>query len=380
MSETPILQFGTSRFLLAHADLFISQSMETGDGRGPITVVQTTGNAESLRRVEALNAGVPYPVRIEGLRSGKPVRTTLEGRAIARAFSAGADWPAVRRAALAARIILSNTGDRGFDLDAADTADTLGDRSRAPASFPAKIAVLLLERFERVPAEPISLFPCELVSRNGDRLRELVLGIAREHRFPEAFFTYVEEKCHFANSLVDRIVSEPLEPVGAVAEPYALWAIERQDGLELPCRHPSIVVTDDLARYETLKLHVLNLGHTVLAEQWMKQGLGAEVTVLDMMNAPASRSVLETVWADEVIPAFACRGLEQEAASYVDEVRERFLNPFLRHRLSDIAKNHDEKIRRRIVPVIQMVPEGERTLPQPILRSIAGMQNVVHLD
>lgn len=27
-TDTPILQFGTSRFLLAHADLFISQALE----------------------------------------------------------------------------------------------------------------------------------------------------------------------------------------------------------------------------------------------------------------------------------------------------------------------------------------------------------------
>ena len=32
-----------------------------------------------------------------------------------------------------------------------------------------------------------------------------------------------------------------------------------------------------------------------------------------------------------------------EAPAYVDEVRERFMNPFLAHRLADIASNHDEK-------------------------------------
>ena len=67
--------------------------------------------------------------------------------------------------------------------------------------------------------------------------------------------------CLWVNSLVDRIVSEPLEPLGAVAEPYALWAIENRPGLEPPCRHADVVVTDDLKRYERLKLFLLNLGH-----------------------------------------------------------------------------------------------------------------------
>ena len=29
--DTPILQFGTSRFLLAHADLFVSQALDKGE-------------------------------------------------------------------------------------------------------------------------------------------------------------------------------------------------------------------------------------------------------------------------------------------------------------------------------------------------------------
>ena len=43
-----------------------------------------------------------------------------------------------------------------------------------------------------------------------------------------------------AQAELDRIVSEPIEPVGAVAEPYALWAIEAQPGLVAPTAHPAI--------------------------------------------------------------------------------------------------------------------------------------------
>ena len=82
---------------------------------------------------------------------------------------------------------------------------------------------------------------------------------------------WIGEDCVWVNSLVDRIVSEPLEPLGAVAEPYALWAIEDQPGLELPCRHADVVVTNDLKRYERLKLFILNLGHTCLAEIWRRR-------------------------------------------------------------------------------------------------------------
>lgn len=351
--ENPILQFGTSRFLLAHADLFIAEALARGEALGKVTLVQTTGSPESARRVAALALGASYPVRVRGLLDGQIVDEELRGDAIGKALFAGSDWPAVRRAALAARVILSNTGDRGFVLDPLDTRETMADRTVAPKSFPAKIAALLLERSEARPQQPISLFPCELVEKNGERLSAIVAGLAREWGFPDSFFAYLETHCRFANSLVDRIVSEPIEPVGAVAEPYALWAIGEQDGLVLPCRHPAIIVTPDLERYETLKLHILNLGHTFLAQRWRQEGRPATETVREILADAAIRSDLETVWREEVLPVMAARGLGEAAAAYMAEVLDRFRNPFLVHRLSDIANNHPDKINRRIRPMVE---------------------------
>lgn len=352
IDENPILQFGTSRFLLAHADLFISQALSRGEALGKVTLVQTTGSEESAKRVLALASGASYPVRVRGLAEGRVVDEELRGNAIGKALFARSDWPAVRRAALAARVVLSNTGDRGFALDPLDTRESIADRAVAPRSFPAKIAALLLERSECHPQQPVSLFPCELVEKNGARLREIVVGLARHWEFPESFFSYLETHCRFANSLVDRIVSEPIDPVGAVAEPYALWAVGEQEGLVLPCRHPAIVVTSDLQRYETLKLHILNLGHTFLADRWRKEERAAAETVCEILTDAAVRGDLETVWREEVLPVMAARGLGEEAAAYTGQVLDRFLNPFLEHRLSDIANNHFEKINRRIRPIV----------------------------
>jgi tagaturonate reductase len=168
--------------------------------------------------------------------------------------------------------------------------------------------------------------------------------------------------------LVDRIVSEPIQPVGAVAEPYALWAIERQDGLVLPCNHAAIIVTDNLAQYERLKLWVLNLGHSFLAERWIAERRPAEETVLSAMSDPALRQQLEAVWSEEVLPVFAVEGLESEAEAYIAEVRERFLNPFLKHRLSDVAQNHREKKLRRIAPLVALAEQYGLAIAQSRLR------------
>jgi tagaturonate reductase len=370
LDMTAVLQFGTSRFLLAHADLFVSQALETGQAIGRITVVQTTDSSESASRIKALTMLDAYPVQVRGLRAGVPVREDLEGRAIERGLSANRDWADIVDIAARADVILSNTGDRGYDLSDEDTSERMAESDRVPRSFPAKLVTLLLERWKRNPLATVSIFPCELVQRNGERLRALVLGLAAEWDFPPDFIGYLKEKCHFANSLVDRIVSEPLHPVGAVAEPYALWAIERQEGLVLPCVHPSIVLTDTLDTFEDLKLFFLNLGHTVLADAWLTGDRQASETVREIMEDVDVRARLEAIWRDEVLPVFAASGIEGEAERYIEQVRDRLMNPFLDHRLSDIAGNHAEKKRRRLQPVLDRGRALPRPPAQPLLSAI----------
>ena len=180
-------------------------------------------------------------------------------------IDAATQWDELERLFIAARCAVSNTADRGYETDPGDRPD-----DAPPRSFPAKLAKLLLARFA-AGADPITLFPCELTPGNGRVLRGVTLGVLERWEAPEEARRWVGEECLWVNSLVDRIVSEPLEPLGAVAEPYALWAIEDQPGLELPCRHPAIVVAADLKPYERLKLFILNLGHTYLAEIWARR-------------------------------------------------------------------------------------------------------------
>ena len=370
MSEaTPILQFGTSRFLLAHADLFVSEALEAGKALGKIAIVQTTGKAQSAARIAALGNPDGYPVRIRGLKNGVAVDEERRGMAVAFGLTANQDWQTVREIASVAKVIISNTGDRGYELDSDDTVELVNDFTRVPKSFPAKLCLLLLERWQLHPESEISIFPCELIPRNGDRLKDIIRGLADSWQLPAGFTFYLTEKCRFANSLVDRIVSEPIEPVGAVAEPYAIWAVENQAGLTLPCVHPHLVLTDDLDHYENLKLYLLNLGHSYLAERWLVDARAKDETVREAMADLDLRADLEAVWHEEVLPLFAAEGLGTEAKAYVDDVRERFLNPYLAHRLADIAGNHDEKKRRRIAPVIAWAEKLGLNLPQTRLRA-----------
>ncbi len=367
----PILQFGTSRFLQAHVDLFVSEAAERGMALGGITVVQTTGNPASTARMRAMARAEGFDVIVRGLADGLAVEQRKTCASVREAFHASTHWPAVReRMRGPVQVIVSNTGDNGWAVTPDDGPALLAAGAAAPASFPAKLLVLLHDRWQARPDAPLTLLPCELVSRNGERLRGIVATLAREWGCTPAFVDWLQAHVVWANSLVDRIVSQALEPVGAVAEPYALWAIEAQPRLQLPCRHPAIVLTDDLARHERLKLFLLNLGHTLLADLWSKRGLAADMTVLQAMQTPTLREALEDTWQHEVLPVFDALGQGDEARSYLVALRDRLLNPFLAHRLADIAQNHEQKKARRVQPLVELAQRHVPGLPQPRLQAV----------
>ena len=363
MAEFPILQFGASRFLQAHVDLFVSEALPRGEAMGRIAVAGTTGSPESRRRIAAFAAGDPYPVLVKGLSKGAIVDERVEVSSIGAGVDALTQWDELERLFIEARCAVSNTADRGYETDPDDRPD-----ADPPRSFPAKLAKLLLAR-HRAGAEPITLFPCELTPGNGQILRGVVLDVLDRWQTPATSRRWIGDECLWVNSLVDRIVSEPLEPLGAVAEPYALWAIEDQPGLELPCRHPAIVVAADLKPYERLKLFILNLGHTYLAELWAKEGGAPTLTVREAMADTTMRAKLDALYAEEVLPVFAAIGMGDAAQAYLKTVIERFSNPFLNHRLSEILINHEAKKARRFGGLIELAKASGARIKLPRLKA-----------
>ncbi|MCZ2720985.1 mannitol dehydrogenase [Marinomonas sp. 15G1-11] len=382
MNDGLIMQFGTSRFLQAHVDFFVGESIAQGHSNSKVVVVQTSNSLAGKMRLKAFQSNATYPVKIQGLKLGKIVNQTVQVQSIETGFQADSDWSDVV-SLFCQRVthVVSNTADQGYLLEATDSLDL-----SPPASFPAKLLVLLFARFKD-NAVPVTIMPCELVVNNGDVLKNLVLNLAAQWALPPVFLDWLQNRCLWINSLVDRIVSESIEPIGAVAEPYALWAIEDQPGLVLPCQHDAIRVLDNLEEAEFLKLGVLNLSHTYLVDTWRQlkrvEATRPEMesihTVVQAMENPLLRHAFETVLAEEVVPVLLAMNLNEEVIAYVDSVRERFLNPFLQHNLSDIEQNHQSKIERRISPVVSKAQRLLPSLKQPKL--VACMvRNQVQMD
>ena len=81
------------------------------------------------------------------------------------------------------------------------------------------------------------------------------------------------------------------------------------------------------------------------------------------------RAKLDTLYDEEVLPVFAGIGMGDEAEPYLKTVIERFSNPFLNHRLSEIFTNHEAKKRRRFGGLIDLARANDVRVSLPRLKA-----------
>jgi tagaturonate reductase len=313
-------------------------------------VAQTTGEERAL----ALNRqGGRYHVLVRGLENGVLVDRVEECGSISRALVASRQWDEVRDVARSAalRYILSNTAEEGYKLHPED-GPAAGTPRLAPRSFPAKLLLVLKERFES--GQPgVTVLPCELFEHNAELLLGIVRQVAEQWQLPESFRRWLGTECRWLNALVDRIVTDPPadqprpegDDLAVMAEPFALWAIEVKDGKETLFPHPDITLTSDVQPYFLRKVRILNAAHTALVNKSRPHGY---LTVQQAMRDPEIDAWLQRLLFDEIVPTLA--GRVEGPAEFARQTLERFRNPFLAHKLSDIAAYHESKVKIRLQP------------------------------
>jgi tagaturonate reductase len=341
-----VLQFGSGRFLRAFADLFIHQANEQGQAVGRVVIVQSTGSD----RAGGLNQQAGrYHVVIRGLERGEVVDRIEPVGSISRAISAATEWAEVLRLARSPdlRIVLSNTTEAGYDLDAGDRPG-----NAPPRSFPAKLLAVLAER-HKAGLPGLILVPCELREHNADLLKQIVLQLATDWNLPKATRDWIRDVCPWLNTLVDRIVTgtpqeHPLlasDALLTVCEPYALWAIQQPTGFRAFLVHPAVIWTASVEPYFLRKVRILNGAHTALLIKAMPRGFS---TVRQAVSDPELGTWLERLLFEEIVPVLD--GRVDDPAGFARQTLERFRNPFVDHRLADIALHHAKKVAVRLEP------------------------------
>ena len=361
-----VLQFGAGRFLRAFVDRFVQQANDAGQQVGSVVVVQSTAGG----RAEAINAQPGgFHVLVRGYEQGELVDRVEPVRSISRALVAAAQWVEVLDLATSPdlRYLVSNATESGYALAKDDLLN-----SQPPRSLPAKLSQVLWTRY-RSGGGPLVLLPCELIERNAEALLELVVEQARLWQLPEAFEAWVRGECQWLNNLVDCMVTNPpaehpLSPSDrllAHAEPYALWAIERPSRPVSLFEHRAMRLVDDLAPYYLRKVRILNGLHSAMVGKFLP---GSFETVQQVL---ADRDAVRWVRAllyEEIVPTIAYR--VDGVAEFADQTFDRLRNPFLAHRLADIALNHADKVRVRLLPTLR---EYEQLFGRPPRRLMEAL-------
>ena len=371
-----ILQFGTGRFLRAFADFFIDEARTSGRYDGTIVMVASTPSG----RLELFNnqkGQYTLWTRGHGLSGSTNEFHTVNS--VSRVLSANQNWNDVLRIALSENleVILSNTTEIGLSLQE-------NDSQALPQSFPGRLCALLYDRaecFNYATSKGVTILPCELVDHNGDLLHELVLEQAREWKLAPRFTDWLDQSTLFCNTLVDRIVpglpgraelEEAYTRIGfvdellTVCEPYRLWAIQGDPSLKERLgfleNSEGIVLTSDIAPYRTRKIRLLNGGHTLSVPIALL--IGCE-TVLECMNHPLVSKFIESLLRDEIGPVLPVD--PDSVTPYVDEVLQRWRNPYMHHRLLDITLQSTTKLQHRVVPTLSDYYKKHPNGPAPRL-------------
>jgi len=342
-----ILQFGSGRFLRAFADLFIHQANQGPNPPGKVVIVQSTGGGE---RAGGLNTqGGRYHVVLRGIEAGQVIDRVETCESISRALVASEQWDEVLKVARSPelKLILSNTTETGYDLKPEDTAS-----DAPPRSFPAKLLAVLRARFEAGQA-PLTIAPCELRENNASLLRGLLLGLIEDWKLSAELADWIENRCVWCHTLVDRIVTgtpkeHPLlasDAMLTVCEPYALFAIEDRPGAWHFIENRHVVWTPDVMPYFLRKVRILNAGHTALLTMAWPRGFRF---VRQAVEDPELGAWLQRLLFEEIVPTL--EGRVDLPVEFAREVLDRFRNPFVDHKLADIAAHHATKVQVRLVP------------------------------
>lgn len=377
-----VIQFGEGGFLRGFVDWMFQLLNEQGRFNGSIVVVQPIekGMCKTLEEQNCI-----YTHVMRGLSDGKEVVDKKIIDVISRCVNPYEECNRFLELAHNPdiRFVVSNTTEAGISYH---EGDKLTDRP--PKSFPAKVTVLLYERF-KAGLDGFIFIPCELIDNNGENLKKIVLKYASEWNLEKDFINWVENNNYFCDSLVDRIVTGyprqetidlPYEDnMLDTSELFHLWVIQGCDNLfdELPFDKAglNVIVTDNLKMYKTRKVRILNGAHTSLVPYAMLNGFE---TVRQCVEDDKMLEHIKKCVYDEIIPTLELP--REELISYADSVLERFKNPFINHFLSSIALNSVSKFKVRVLPSILEYIKKYNKMPEELILSFAYLIKFYRTD
>ena len=355
-----VLQFGEGNFLRAFVEYWFDMANEKAGWNGKIALVQpiAQGLTKQINEQEGL-----YTLYLRGSENGQKVDRKRVISVVDACYNPyeKEDWEKIKSIACSHELeyMASNTTEAGIVYDPDSSFDEV-----PPHTFPAKLTVLLYERF-KAGQKGVAILSCELIDNNGQELKKCVLRHAKDWNLGDEFTQWIEEENLFCSTLVDRIVPgrirDPKEvermneengyedQLMDVGEVFGVWYIEGPRELEekLPFKKAGLnvhVVPDHLP-YKKRKVRILNGAHTGFV---LGAYLAGENIVRDCMHDETIHAFMNQLLFDEVIPILPLD--KKDCEEFAAAVTDRFSNPFIDHQLLSISLNSTSKWKARDLP------------------------------
>lgn len=379
-----VLQFGEGNFLRAFVNYWFDLANEKAGWNGKCVLVQpiAPGLAKLINEQEGL-----YTLYLRGSENGQKVDAKRVISSVSRCLNPyeAEDYKKVMEVAASddLEIIVSNTTEAGIVYDPACKKDDM-----PPSSYPAKLTQVLYTRF-KAGKKPIIMLACELIDNNGKELLKCVNKYIEQWGLEDEFKSWVNDKCTFCGSLVDRIVPGRIrdekqvaelekingytDPLIDVGEVFGLWVIEGPADLtdRLPFHKAgldaNVFVSPDMTPYKKRKVRILNGAHTGFV-------LGAYLAgfniVRDCMHDDVILGFMNKMLADEVVPVLPLD--KEDCKKFASAVQDRFNNPFVDHELMSISLNSSAKWKARNLPSLLEYVELKGKLPKCLAMGLAA--------
>jgi fructuronate reductase len=158
------------------------------------------------------------------------------------------------------------------------------------------------------------------------------------------------------------------DEAAVVTEPFSQWVIEDKFAGPRPqWEKHGAQITSDIHAYETAKLRMLNGAHSALAYLGLQRGHEfVHQAIGDAELAPMIDRLMREEAATSLTPAPG-----QDLSAYANALIDRFKNPALNHRLTQIAMDGSQKIPQRWLETLAHHQEHGQPCPA-ILAGIAA--------
>lgn len=378
-----IVQFGGGNFMRGFTDYVIDKMNKEAGFNAGIVNLQATPNGSIQKMEDQDNL---YTLFNRGIKKGEIIDQQQIISAIQKSVNPYANYDEFLALAKEEELefIFSNTTETGIAYDETETS-----YEGPHKNFPAKVAVLLHERYKHFNGatdKGLRIIPCELIEDNAFALRNIILKYAQLWNLEEGFVQWIYQSNYFHNTLVDRIVpGYPKDDAGSyeeqldyedqnmvVSETFLLFVI--QDAGNLNERIPfnkineQILVVDDIQPYRLRKVRILNGGHTLMLAPAILSG---KELVKEAIDDQFIGKFLSDAIFNEVNPTL---GLDEaELKDFAEEVFDRFRNPFIKHHLASIALYFVSKFKVRVIPSLLTYVETNGKLPLNLTFSLASL-------